>query len=82
MYVLYSILLGLAYLVVIPLYFVRLKVMRGQRLHLRERFGGRLLRRKTDGPLVWIHAVSVGEVLSLQSLVRELKTARPGCEIA
>jgi 3-deoxy-D-manno-octulosonic-acid transferase len=81
-YVLYSILLALCFLVVIPLYFVRLKLMRGQRLYLRERLGGRLPRRKTDGPLIWIHAVSVGEVLSLQSLVRELRAARPGCEIA
>lgn len=82
MYVAYSILLGLCFLAIIPLYFIRLRVMKHERMHLRERLGGRLPQRKTDGPLVWFHAVSVGEVLSLQSFVPELRKVRPECEIA
>jgi 3-deoxy-D-manno-octulosonic-acid transferase len=81
-YAVYSVLLGLCFLVVIPLYFIRLRLMKHEGMHLRERLGGRLPRRKSDGPLVWFHAVSVGEVLSLQSFIPELRKARPECEIA
>lgn len=82
MYVAYSILLGLCFLLIIPLYFFRLRVLKGERLFLGERMGRGLPKRKTDGPLVWLHAVSVGEILSLQSFIPELRKARPGCEIA
>lgn len=82
MYAAYSILLGLCYLAIIPLYFVRLRMMKHEPLHLRERLGGRLPRRKTDGPLVWFHAVSVGEVLSLRSFMPAFRKSFPGCEIA
>ena len=82
MYAVYSVLLGLCFLVVIPLYFVRLRLMKREPLHLRERLGGRLPRRIKDGPLVWFHAVSVGEVLSLRTFIPELRKARPECEVA
>lgn len=32
-------------------------------------------------PLIWIHAVSVGEVLQLRTIVARLKTQRPDCEL-
>ena len=81
MYFLYSILLGLALVAVVPLYFVRLRLGKGESLHLAERLGFRLLVRTRQGPFLWIHAVSVGEVLSLQSLVRELRIRHPNWEI-
>lgn len=80
-YVLYSLLLGLALAAVLPLYFVRLRLGKGESLHLAERLGFRLPVRPGARPFVWIHAVSVGEVLSLQSLVRELKARHPDWEI-
>ena len=76
-YLLYSALLGLALAAVIPLYFVRLRLGKGESLHLAERLGFRLPGRTEKGPFLWIHAVSVGEVLSLQNLVREVKSRHP-----
>jgi 3-deoxy-D-manno-octulosonic-acid transferase len=43
--------------------------------------GIKLPERKGQGPFLWIHAVSVGEVLSLQSLVREIRKRHPSWEI-
>jgi len=80
-YVLYSILLGLTLAAVLPLYFIRLRLGKGEGLHLAERMGFRLPVRSASRPFVWIHAVSVGEVLSLQSLVRELKARHPDWDI-
>jgi 3-deoxy-D-manno-octulosonic-acid transferase len=80
-YVLYSILLGLALAAILPLYFIRLRLGKGEGLHLAERMGFRLPVRSASRPFVWIHAVSVGEVLSLQSLVRELKARHPDWDI-
>jgi 3-deoxy-D-manno-octulosonic-acid transferase len=80
-YFLYSVLLGLALAAVVPLYFVKLRLGKGESLHLAERLGIRLPLRTRKGPFLWIHAVSVGEVLSLQSLVHELRAGHPDWEI-
>lgn len=45
-----------------------------------ERYGERLGRPgapRPDGPLIWIHAASVGEALSVQELIRRLHEDRP-----
>ncbi len=39
------------------------------------------IRRRTDNPCIWIHAVSVGEVNATQTLIRQLQAAYPGYEI-
>ncbi len=80
-YLLYSFFLFLALLVTVPVYFVRLKLLRRESLFLRERLGKRLPLRKTDNPFLWIHAVSVGEVLSLQNLAKEVRRKHPDWEI-
>lgn len=80
-YILYSILLGLALTAVVPLYFIKLRLGKGESLHLAERLAFRLPARKRAGPLLWIHAVSVGEVLSLQNLTHELRTRHPDWDI-
>src|SRR5690606_10256894 len=38
-------------------------------------------RRSSSRPLLWVHAVSVGEVLIAEPLVSELARRFPGCEI-
>ncbi|WP_166830098.1 3-deoxy-D-manno-octulosonic acid transferase [Thalassoroseus pseudoceratinae] len=42
---------------------------------------GKLPERETNGPCVWFHAVSVGEVLQLRTVLRELLNQRPDLEI-
>ena len=50
------------------------------RHHLGERFG--VHARRTDmQPLVWLHAVSVGETRAAQPLVAALLERYPGCEV-
>ena len=46
-----------------------------------EKVLGRAPLRIGDRPCVWFHAVSVGEVLLLRPIVRELARRRPGWEI-
>jgi 3-deoxy-D-manno-octulosonic-acid transferase len=80
-YAIYSLFLSFALLVAIPLYFVKLRIMRKESLHLHYRLGFKVPKRKTQGPFLWIHAVSVGEVLSLQNLIRKIKAAHPDWEV-
>ena len=45
-----------------------------------EKFLGRAPHRIGDGPCVWFHAVSVGEVLLLRPIIKELRRRRPNWE--
>ena len=81
MYSVYSLLLFLSLIFVIPLYFFKLKVLRKESLFLRERFGLRMKLECLSEKSVWFHAVSVGEVLSLQSLILRLKERNPDLSI-
>jgi 3-deoxy-D-manno-octulosonic-acid transferase len=81
-YALYSVLLFLALAVYAPFYWAKVRFVKKDRLRLRERLGFGLPRRPAGPPAVWIHAVSVGEVLSLQRLIRDLKAKHPDWEIA
>ncbi|MDO6727982.1 3-deoxy-D-manno-octulosonic acid transferase [Cognatishimia sp. 1_MG-2023] len=45
-----------------------------------ERFGGTTLARP-DGPLIWMHAASIGETQSLMGLIPALLAAQPGLSI-
>lgn len=77
--------------IVAPLAVLRLWVRsrreRGYREHIAERFGRRdahaLAARGPDdaAPLIWIHAVSVGETRAAQPLVDALLAARPDAKI-
>jgi 3-deoxy-D-manno-octulosonic-acid transferase len=77
MYLIYSLLLFIALLVHLPLYLVRTKLIRREPLRLKERLGFSPPPEPPAGKTVWLHAVSVGEVLSLQHLVRLLKQEHP-----
>jgi len=81
MYFFYSLLLLIYLLIYIPVYFVKIKLLRGESLFLRERLGRRLRGDGTQRQSLWIHAVSVGEVLSLQNLIKKIKEKHPGWTI-
>lgn len=66
---------------VLPIYFIKLRLLRKEDLHLSERLGFKLPEPKTDRPFLWIHAVSVGEVLSLQNLIRKIKSGHNDWQI-
>lgn len=46
-----------------------------------EKFLGRGEPRSSPNPVIWLHAVSVGEVLILRTLLPAIKEQLPGCEI-
>lgn len=77
MYLLYKIFLFVFILVNFPLYFIKLKIKKGERLHLKERLGWGLIHPPNKEKSLWIHAVSVGEVLSLQNLITQIKQKHP-----
>lgn len=81
MYALYSFFLFLTMIVIIPLYFVKLRLFRKESLFLKERLGIKIPKEETGRKSLWIHAVSVGEVLSLQNLVTQLKKRHPDWKI-
>ena len=76
-YRLYSILLFLVFALYAPWYYVRTRLFRRDRVHFRERLALGFPPEEGDAPRIWIHAVSVGEVLSLQNFIRELKRRHP-----
>ncbi len=82
MYFIYSFLMGAAALLLLPYWLVR-GLREGKYLaNLRERLGlstASLDKLPADRPgAIWIHAVSVGELLSSIALAKRLKEAYPG----
>jgi 3-deoxy-D-manno-octulosonic-acid transferase len=78
---------NLALLVVLvagaPWWLWRMATTQKYRDGLMERLGRvRFLKGQDDQPLIWVHAVSVGEVLAVSRLVGELDTAFPGHQLA
>lgn len=62
--------------------FIRSRRERGYREHIGERFGfarGRVP--EDDAPLIWVHAVSVGETRAAQPLIAALMAARPDARV-
>src|SRR5215470_6020982 len=75
MYWLYSALLALALLVTFPYWLIQMLRHGKYRSGLRERLGrvpDRLMK-NDPRPVIWIHAVSVGEVLAITKLVDHLQ---------
>lgn len=83
MYLLYSLLLFLALTVSSPWWLLQMLRYGKYRAGWRERLGAvpaRLLRRPAEH-IIWIHAVSVGEVLAISRVVEELKKQLPGWRV-
>jgi 3-deoxy-D-manno-octulosonic-acid transferase len=86
MYILYSLLLAVALLISMPWWVVQLLRLGKYRAGLKERLGivPPRVRGQASGANVrsiWIHAVSVGEVLAVGHLVTELENANPARRI-
>jgi 3-deoxy-D-manno-octulosonic-acid transferase len=75
MYFAYSLLLGLALLIALPWWIFQMARSHKYRSGLAERFGRvpeRLKRSQSGALVIWVHAVSVGEVLAVSGLVERL----------
>ncbi|WP_433974130.1 3-deoxy-D-manno-octulosonic acid transferase [Tunturiibacter lichenicola] len=84
MMVVYSSLLLAVLVVGAPYWLVRMATSERYRAGLRERLGlvPAGLRAVAGQRVIWVHAVSVGEVMAATQLIRELKAALPGWVVA
>ena len=74
--------LNLAYLVVISLVIpYRFLIQRKTVAGWREKLLGQVPRRATHGRCLWLHAVSVGEVVQLQPVIQALSHSDPDLEL-
>jgi 3-deoxy-D-manno-octulosonic-acid transferase len=82
-FILYSALMATSLLLTSPYWVVQMLRLGKYRAGLAERFGRVPGRIRTDDlrPAIWIHAVSVGEVLAISGLVAALRQAMPGYRI-
>src|SRR5258708_39955666 len=80
MYILYSLLLACAALLSLPWWAFQMLRLGKYRAGLRERLGlvPSRLRHEVKPGSIWIHAVSVGEVLAVSHLICELQKANSG----
>ena len=84
MYWLYSVLYGLALIVSLPYWLFAMLRSGKYRAGLKERFGsvaGRISLPATEQRSIWIHAVSVGEVLAVSGLIAALQARLPEIRI-
>lgn len=82
MYFLYSLLLAVAALLSLPWWLLQMLRLGKYRAGFTERMGflpARLQAAKAGS--IWVHAVSVGEVLAVSGLIAELKNSQPGAQI-
>lgn len=79
MYVFYSALLAVGLIVSLPYWLFQMKRHGKYRLGLRQRLGGVTpgLREHSSRRTIWVHAVSVGEVLAVSGLVDEMRRRWP-----
>ena len=80
MYLAYSLLLAVAFVAALPFYLWQARRTGKYLPSFRERMAGPSLP-PPDGPSVWIHAVSVGEVLTARVLVASIKKRFPAHRI-
>jgi 3-deoxy-D-manno-octulosonic-acid transferase len=80
---LYSLALALAMIAALPYWIFQMAVRGKYRVGFSERIGRvpARLRLPTADSSIWVHAVSVGEVLAVAALVKELKRMLPGARL-
>lgn len=61
----------------LPYFWVRSRWIKREPLHFKDRLGIGISAIRKEGNSLWIHAVSVGEVLSLRKLISEIKNRHP-----
>src|ERR1043166_9890076 len=78
MYVFYSLLLWIAALLSLPWWIIQMLRLGKYRTGLRQRLGFVPARLKdVKAGCIWVHAVSVGEVLAVSQLITELQQKYP-----
>lgn len=83
-YVLYEILANLSFAILTPYFILKMLTVRKYRHGIPERLGfiqNEKLSRLRPGPVIWIHAVSVGETKAVIPLLRLIKESRPETKI-
>lgn len=84
MYIVYNMFLWLAAVLVTPYFLFRIFFAGKYRRSYIQKLGGRQTQKLEglkEGPRVWIHAVSVGEVTAAAPIVASLKRKRPEAQI-
>jgi 3-deoxy-D-manno-octulosonic-acid transferase len=83
MYVLYSVLLAIFLLLTLPYWLVQMMRHGKYRAGLRQRFGAVPLHlaARTNKPTIWVHAVSVGEVVASSAVITALQERLPSHRI-
>jgi 3-deoxy-D-manno-octulosonic-acid transferase len=83
MYVLYSVLLAIFLLLTLPYWLVQMMRHGKYRAGLRQRFGAvpPHLAARTNKPTLWVHAVSVGEVVASSAVITALQERLPSHRI-
>jgi 3-deoxy-D-manno-octulosonic-acid transferase len=79
-WLLYNLLFAVAFVLALPRYLWRMRKRGGYGRHFAQRFGlyaNETLARLRSGRRVWLHAVSVGEILVALRFMRELRAADP-----
>ena len=82
MYFIYSVLLSIAFLILLPRFLFDALRHGKYVAGFRERLGNVQPILNFSTPLIWIHAVSVGEAQAARPLVQELKTRFPDISLA
>jgi len=82
MYLLYSLLLTLGFVILLPKFAIDAFRSGKYVTGLRERLGNLNYQNQKDEPLIWLHCVSVGETQAAQSLVRALARSFPRHRLA
>ena len=83
-HIIYDIALHLSIIILVPFFIVKMITARKYRDGIIERFGfieRAKLERLRSGPVVWVHAVSVGESKAVIPLLKLLKIKHPEVKI-
>jgi 3-deoxy-D-manno-octulosonic-acid transferase len=84
-WLLYNVLFAIGFLLLTPRFLLRMKRRGGYARHFGQRFARYdegVRARLAQGPRVWVHAVSVGELFVALKLMEEWRALRPGLRFA